>query len=466
MTIIRVYYFFVRVRVDRRTQGWNSVNGRDISQFAMLLRQDVDRVLEKTEPGVPRPWLYGLDLHREETCLLVTFPHALYARFFAPHKAAFETALAVCQPELTDIHYLVDMPSGVVPRQDAPAPAEADQSQTSLSQRAAQPVMEADGPELETFLCNAKNAFPLAAVQRIATSAPGAAYSPLVLYGRSGTGKTHLLQALTRQLLRRHWRVQTAPAARFCRHAAAWAQHPELFWQHYDALLLDDMQDILEEAEWQHRLLLLLDSCPPDRQCVLALSGTARQLRQLAPRLLGRLETGLVTELLEPDLDVRLRYLQDFCRHHELTLPRDDQLFLARQCPQFRLLQGMLRKVRAFATLKKAALTRMDLENIARTGGTRPTAGHREILEEVARHYALPPEEMLGTGRRPQLVLARQIAMYLCRRRLGLSYPELGRVFGGRDHSTVIHAIKKIRKMLVSNKDVQLLVTRLERNMP
>lgn len=442
----------------------------------MLLRQDVERVLEKSEPGVPRPWLHGLDLRQEDACLLVTFPHALYARFFAPHKTAFEAALAACLPELTAIRYQVGTPSGAVvpaaPLGGSPLPP---QQEPACASPAPSHAAAADngpdngpgnGPELETFLCNAKNAFPLAAVQRIATSAPGGAYSPLVLYGRSGTGKTHLLQALAQQLQRRGWRVRMAPAARFCRHAAAWAQHPELFWQHCDALLLDDMQDILEEAEWQHHLLLLLDSCPPDRQCVLALSGTARLLRQLSPRLLGRLENGLVTELLEPDLDVRLRYLQAFCRQHGLTLPREDQLFLARQCPQLRLLQGMLRKVSAFAHLKKTALTRTDLENIARTGGTRPAAGHREILEEVARHYALPPEEMLGTGRRPQLVLARQIAMYLCRRRLGLSYPELGRVFGGRDHSTVIHAVKKIRKMLVSNKDVQHLVTRLENTLP
>ena len=126
----------------------------------------------------------------------------------------------------------------------------------------------------------------------------------------------------------------------------------------------------------------------------------------------------------------------------------------------------MLLKVEAFAEMRQGSLSRGDIENIARTGGTEPFVGHREIIEEVSRLYALRPEEVLGNGRRPQLVLARQIAMYVCRRRLGLSYPELGRMFGGRDHSTVVHAIKKIRKVMESNKDVQTVVATLEKNAP
>ena len=116
----------------------------------------------------------------------------------------------------------------------------------------------------------------------------------------------------------------------------------------------------------------------------------------------------------------------------------------------------------AFAAVHGRSLTPADLENIVRTGGAERPPGCREILNEVARGLNLRPEDILGSRRRPDLVLARQVAMYLCRQKLGLSYPELGRAFGGRDHSTVIHAIKKIKKLLISNKDVQRLVTQLE----
>ncbi|MDE5879677.1 MAG: chromosomal replication initiator DnaA, partial [Desulfovibrio sp.] len=141
-------------------------------------------------------------------------------------------------------------------------------------------------------------------------------------------------------------------------------------------------------------------------------------------------------------------------------------LYLAQRCAQFRLLKGLLRKVEAFAALNGRPPLQADLENIVRTGGSARPAGCREILGSVARGFNLRPEDIMGTRRRPDLVLARQVAMYLCRRKLGLSYPELGRAFGGRDHSTVIHAVKKIRKLLDTDKVVHNLVTELENAVP
>ena len=106
------------------------------------------------------------------------------------------------------------------------------------------------------------------------------------------------------------------------------------------------------------------------------------------------------------------------------------------------------------------------MENIVRTGVAEKMPGCREILGEVARKLNLKAEDVLGGKRRPDLVLARQISMYICRKKLGLSYPELGRAFGGRDHSTVIYAINKIKKLMVSNKSVHQLVTEIEMKTP
>ena len=137
-------------------------------------------------------------------------------------------------------------------------------------------------------------------------------------------------------------------------------------------------------------------------------------------------------------------------------------LFLAQRCSQFRLLQGLMLKVGAYCAVKGNNLTQSDMENIVRTGVAEKMPGCREILGEVARRLNLRPEDVLGAKRRPDLVLARQVSMYICRRKLGLSYPELGRAFGGRDHSTVIYAINKIKKLMVSNKSVHQLVTEIE----
>ena len=199
---------------------------------------------------------------------------------------------------------------------------------------------------------------------------------------------------------------------------------------------------------------------------VFACSGPPQALKTLDERLRSRLESGLVVELMEPDLDVRLRYLQAICKERSLALTRAQLLFLAQRCAQFRLLQGLLLKVEAFHALQQRPLTQADMENIVRTGVADKTPGCREILDEVSRNFGLRPDDVLGEKRRPDLVLARQVAMYVCRQRLGLSYPELGRAFGGRDHSTVIHAIKKINKLLVSDKRVQKMVTELERKTP
>ena len=145
-----------------------------------------------------------------------------------------------------------------------------------------------------------------------------------------------------------------------------------------------------------------------------------------------------------------------------MSLSRDQLLFIAQRCSQFRLLQGLLLKVAAFCSVTGCELSQSDLENIVRTGVADKTPGCLEILGEVARAMNLRSEDVLGGKRRPDLVLARQVSMYICRRKLGLSYPELGRAFGGKDHSTVIHAIKKIKKILVSDKALQQMVTELE----
>lgn len=429
----------------------------------------MDEALESRFPHEPRPWLHGLDVlePEEDGTVEIIFPHALYERFFSPYRQLFETALRQCLPAVTGIRYrTAGMNRSAHNPDDAPLPEETGTTPPARHFPAEAAPLPGPHGTLDDFLCNAKNAFPLEVMRRIARNPPGTVFQPLLLYGGSGTGKSHLLSAVGAEYTRKGLRVLALSTPHFRRRADELARRPEQFWQHVDALLLDDLQDGIGQDDWQGYLVSLLDHCPPQRQALFALTGTAQTFKRLQGRLVGRLESGLVVELLEPDLEIRLRYLQDICRQRQLPLSREEQLFLARRCRQFRLLQGMLLKVAAFAEMRQGSLSREDIENIARTGGTEPAVGHREIVEEICRLYSLRPEEVLGNGRRPQLALARQIAMYVCRRRLGLSYPELGRMFGGRDHSTVVHAVKKIKKMLESNKDVQNVVAALEKSAP
>ena len=198
---------------------------------------------------------------------------------------------------------------------------------------------------------------------------------------------------------------------------------------------------------------------------IFACSGQPQALKALDERLLSRLESGLVVELMEPDLDVRLRYVQALCKERRLTLTREQLLFLAQRCSQFRLLQGLMLKVGAYHAVKGNSLTPADMENIVRTGMAEKMPGCREILGEVAKKLNLKPEDVLGVKRRPELVLARQVAMYICRRKLGLSYPELGRAFGGRDHTTIIHGIRKIEELLEGDSQLQHDLTVIKRQL-
>lgn len=443
-----------------------------------MLKNILRDILTPDKNREPEAWFECLILREEKNRLRVFFPHVFFAAWFARHKRAlFEEALQrhFAGNPLPEIVY-----EQALCKPDFRVPAEA--ACPGLLDSNAEPPWQAvyDGirqPEpraaekqdFSAFICNGKNAFPLAVAREIAEKNAGEAYNPFLLCGRSGTGKTHLLQTLAAAFEQKTkpGRVIYRGAARFCAENPHWARCPEAFWQQCDVLLLDDMQDLIDQPAWQQKVIACMDACPGaaadrGRQMAFAFAGPAQALKALDERLRSRLESGLVVELMEPDLEVRLRYLQTLCKQRRLSFNREQLLFLAQRCAQFRLLQGLLLKVEAFAAMHGRNLTPADLENILRTGGAERPSGCREILAEVARGLNLRPEDILGAKRRPDLVLARQVAMYVCRQKLGLSYPELGRAFGGRDHSTVIHAIKKIKKLLISDKDVQRLVTELE----
>ena len=324
----------------------------------------------------------------------------------------------------------------------------------------------------DTFLCNAKNAFPLATITEIANSNPGEAYNPFTVCGPVGVGKSHLLQTLSTVFKQKSLTGQIiySNAARFCSENTHWAMRPEIFWRQCSALLLDDLQEITEQKKYQHILTVLLESCPnytegQGRQIAIACSGRADILKLLEERLCSRLECGIVMELTEPDMEVRLRYTRALCKQKKINLSRDQCLFLAQRCAGFRLLQGFLLKIKAFISIHKKNPTVADMENIIHTGGIYKPINCQKILNKVAHAFNLRADDILSEKRRPDIVTARQTAMYLCRQKLHLSYEEIGQAFEGRDHSTVIYAVNKIKRIIPANKDVNKIVTEMEQSL-
>lgn len=425
-----------------------------LSQTA--LREGVRRHLADGDEGL---WLDSLSISLHDGNALVAFPHSYFGPWFLCHKrTAFEHALReLCGAGISFSYaYGEDVPEPQTPGDHCAY----DQGEGGDDFASC---------DFDTFICDPKNAFALSAARQIAGLGGEPTFSPLVIHGESGSGKSHVLRAMAACLssARRPGSVVCGGARRFCLECAYLERSPEIFWQDHEALLLDDVQDLCGEAALQRRLVAILDACP--RQRATAMGGAwpmAFTLDRppgragLDDRLATRLGSGLVVELLAPGLDVRLAYLQNIARERKLDPGRAALLRLARASEKLRILQGLWRRLEAFVRLSGRMPGDDDMERIILGGMERPL-GFAEIVESVARQLRIGADEILGQGRRASIVRARQIAMYICRRKLGLSYPELGRMFGGRDHTTVLHAIRKIEKMMLENKDVHNLVTKL-----
>lgn len=390
-------------------------------------------------------WLDCIAIEDGDDAVRVVFPHAYFGAYFAPYRERFEQALrhALARTPLR-IRYDVRLPGRRLPRRLTAAAS----TETPPPGSAAQ--------DFESFLHNDKNAFAVAGALLMlhADTAPPL----LVLYGESGTGKSHLLHALHQRLSASETRVAAFSLARQGHVHFPWEDAPEAFWQGCDVLLLDDLHDILDNEQRCRALTASMDiASRTGKRLALALTGSLRRLEAAPSELRTRLEAGLLLELLPPDADVRLRYIQRQCREWHLPLSAPAMMRIAGDCPHIRRLQGILCRLRTLSRLREQPPTEQDVEKLLRGATPRPQ-DYRDIMETVARQYGLHADDLASDKRHPRLVLARQIAMYICRRNLGLSYPELGRAFGGRDHSTVIHAVKKIEKMLVNDKNVHNLV--------
>ncbi|MBO4313235.1 MAG: chromosomal replication initiator DnaA [Desulfovibrio sp.] len=429
------------------------------------LKNTLRRALFGATADKGEDWFESLTFRHAADSLEVFFPHPYFRGWFMQHKkSAFEKALGLCFPDmLQGIVYSDKNPQstmGGTPTEKIGAGAPAQKGYSLASHEPAPRMNET----FDSFICNDKNAFPLAALRKIAESEPGQAYNPVLLCGRSGTGKSHLLHALAHALSDRigYNAVCCEDTQNFCITNPALERDPKLFWNRHRALLLDDVQQAADKPAMQKLLTGLIDACPSDGQLIFTHGGRAEDMNRLGERLSTRLEGGLVVDLLEPDMEIRLNYLQTLCKKHDVSLGKDQLLYLAQRCGHFRPMQGLMLKIAAFAAISDRELTQADLENILRSGGIKRPVDCRDIMNRVAQRMNVTASDILGTRRRTDFVLARQLAMYVCRRKLGLSYPELGRAFGGKDHSTVIYSIRKIENMLLTDQDINQLVTQLE----
>ncbi|RLV48426.1 chromosomal replication initiator protein DnaA [Nocardioides mangrovicus] len=324
----------------------------------------------------------------------------------------------------------------------------------------------------ETFVIGASNRFAHAATVA-AAEAPGKAYNPLLVYGDSGLGKTHLLHAIghyvrnlysgaaVRYVSSEEFTNEFINAIRDDKAAAFQKKYRDI-----DVLLIDDIQflegKIQTQEEFFHTFNALHNA---NKQIVISSDRPPKRLEQLEDRLRNRFEWGLLTDVQPPDLETRIAILRKKAAADRLVAPPEVLEFIASRIQtNIRELEGALIRVTAFASINRQdvdlTLAEIVLKDLIPEGGD-PEVTAGLIIAQTASYFSFSIDELCGPSRTRALVTARQIAMYLCRELTDLSLPKIGQQFGGRDHTTVMNADRRIRKDLAERRNVFHQVTEL-----
>lgn len=344
------------------------------------------------------------------------------------------------------------------------------------------PLYAANAPFLnqlytfDAFVVGKSNTFANAACLAVA-EAPARVYNPLFIYGRSGLGKTHLIQAIGHYVLRKNpeSKVVYLSAEQFTNEFVNAVKDGKmaLFQKKYrgaDLLLIDDIQFLARkdrsQEEFFHTFNELYES---SRQLVISSDKPPKEIPTVEDRLRTRLEWGLLADIQPPDFELRIAILRKKAEEADIDVPDDCIEFIATHVrANIRELEGALMRVGAMATFANRVITidqtREALRDI--------TSSHRDsristeqIQKTVSDYFKVTPQELKGKRRSSDVTLPRQVAMYLCREITGMSLPCIGKEFGGRDHTTVLHSCKKIGGLMERDRHIQTIMNDIRANL-
>ena len=324
----------------------------------------------------------------------------------------------------------------------------------------------------DAFVTGTSNRFAQAAALAVAET-PARSYNPLFIYGAAGLGKTHLLQAI-RQYVHAHYPTYTV---RYVSTEAFLNQFVDAIrtnmmsdfkrrYREIDVLLVDDIQFMEGKEGLQEEFFHTFNSLhQANRQIVLSSDRPPDSIPTLEDRLRSRFKMGLITDIQPPDLETRMAILRKKAERDPYGIHEEVLTFIAENITDnIRELEGALIRVTAYSSLTQSPLTvdlaRRVLGDIVNGHQPRPVTP-RLILDKTSEMFGFPIEDITGQSRRRPLVTSRQIAMYVTRELTDLSYPAIAREFGGRDHTTVIHAVEKIGALMPERRQIYDQVTEL-----
>ncbi len=324
----------------------------------------------------------------------------------------------------------------------------------------------------DSFVIGSSNRFAHAAAVAVA-EAPAKAYNPLFVYGESGLGKTHLLHAIghyarnlypgvrVRYVNSEEFTNDFINSIRDDKAQAFQRRHRDV-----DILLIDDIQFLQGKVQTQEEFFHTFNTLHnANKQVVITSDLPPKQLSGFEERMRSRFEWGLITDVQPPDLETRIAILRKKAILERMTAPDEVMEYIAsRISTNIRELEGALIRVTAFASLNRQAvdlsLAEIVLKDLIPSDGS-PEITSAVIIGQTASYFGLTIDDLQGSSRSRVLVNARQIAMYLCRELTDLSLPKIGQQFGNRDHTTVMHAERKIRQLMAERRSIYNQVTEL-----
>jgi chromosomal replication initiator protein len=313
-----------------------------------------------------------------------------------------------------------------------------------------------------SFIVGSSNRLAHAAARSVAER-PAAAYNPLFLYGGVGLGKTHLLQAIGHYCLQRGGAVRYVSSEQFTNELinSIRSQATGHFREKYrsiDVLLIDDIQFIAGKESTQEEFFHTFNTLhAANKQIVVSSDRPPRAIHPLEERLRSRFEGGLMADISPPDLETRVAILRTKAESDHSSISEAVLDFIARKVQSnIRELVGSLNRVIIYgSTMHQPVSVELAAEALRDTIGRPQHMEPAEIIEVAASHYRISMEDILGERRNKEIALSRQMAMYLLRIELHLSYSHIGALLGNRDHTTVMHAYEKIKKLIEENADIR-----------
>lgn len=307
----------------------------------------------------------------------------------------------------------------------------------------------------KNFVVGAGNQFAHAACMAVAEQ-PAKAYNPLFIYGETGLGKTHLLNAIGKYVAERtDLRIAYLTTEQFTNEVINSIRYDKMMdlrkrYRHIDMLMIDDIQFLAGKERTQEEFFHTFNALyEAHKQLVLSSDRFPKDMPDIEERLRSRFEWGLIADLQPPDVETRIAILRKKSEDEGVTLPEDVVQFLATTMKSnIRELEGSLVRLGAYASLTGQTITLEMAKNVLRDliGSKKKIVSMDDIQETVGARFHVKISDLKSRRRSKTLVHPRQIAMYLCRELTDSSYPEIGRQFGGKDHTTIIHACKQVIK--------------------